>query len=86
MEMGRGMAKPKVKVKELAETQPPVRMQAQEAEAGKSRRRRAEGSKRKGKRATAKGGTRRRGRAHLPNPELDDLNCRFLIEWLSKLD
>jgi hypothetical protein len=86
MEMGRERGKAKVKKKELVETQRLVRMRGQEAGAGKSRRQQAEGSKQKGKRASAKRGTRRRGRAHLPDPELDDLICRFLIERLSKLD
>ena len=77
--MAKGMAR--AKEKELAESQPLVTMQGQEAGAEKGRRQQAEGSKQKGKH----GGTRR-GRARLPNLELDDLNCRFLIERLSKLE
>jgi hypothetical protein len=84
MEMGKEMAK--AREKDLAETQRLVTMQGQEAGTGKSRRQQAEGRKQKGGRARAKGGTRRQGRAHPPNLELDDLNCRFLIERLSKLD
>jgi len=82
--MAKGMARATEKV--LAESQPLVTMQGQEVGAGKGRRQRAEGREQKGGRASAKGGTKRRGRAHLPNLELDDLNCRLLIERLSKLD
>jgi hypothetical protein len=84
--MAKAMGMAKVKEKDLAEFQRPVRMQGQGAGAGKGTRQQAEGSKQKRERASAKGGTRRRGRAHLPNPELDDLNWRFLIERLSMLD
>jgi hypothetical protein len=84
MEMGRGRAK--AREKELAESQRLVRMPGTEPAAAKGRRQQAGGRKQKGGRARAKDGTRRQGRAHLPKLELDDLNCRFLIERLSKLD
>jgi hypothetical protein len=80
----KGTAKVKGQEKESAECQRPVRMQGQGAV--KDRKQKAEGRKQKGGRATAKGGTRQRGQAHLPNLELDDSNSRAPIERLSKLD
>ena len=84
--MAKEKGRAKIRVKDLAEPPRLVGMQGQETEAVKGRRQKAEGSKEKGKCASAKGRRRRRGQAHLPNFELDDWNCPFLIERLSKLD
>jgi hypothetical protein len=74
------------KVTESLESQWLVKTQALDAGALIDRRQRTECRKQKGGRARARREARRRGQAHLPHLELDDLNCQSLIERLSKLD
>ena len=84
--MAKGRGTVTAKVTESLESQRLVKMQGPEAGAITDRRQRAEGRKQKGGRARARREARRRGQAHLPHLELDDLNCQSLIERLSKLD